>query len=82
MRHADLVRGQGSQSDDRCWIATVSGREYMLDNSFQLVEIYDHLDAKIISGTHIIVGYSITNKAMLGSGRYRMGVKIQQLVCY
>lgn len=54
----------------------------MLDNSFQLVEIFDHLDASILSGTHIIVGYDITDKAMLSSGRNRMGFQIQQLDCY
>jgi hypothetical protein len=47
------------------------------DNSFQLVEIFDHLDANIISGTQIFVGYGITDEEMLSAGRYRMVYQIQ-----
>ncbi|MBK6593781.1 MAG: hypothetical protein IPG23_14170 [Burkholderiales bacterium] len=47
------------------------------DNSYQLIEIFDHLDASLISGTQIFVGYGITDTEMLESGRYRMVYQVQ-----
>ncbi len=47
------------------------------DNSYQLIEIFDHLDAGLISGTQIFVGYGITDTEMLESGRYRMVYQVQ-----
>jgi hypothetical protein len=47
------------------------------DNSFQLVQIFDHLDANLISGTKIFIGYGITDTEMLSSGRFRMVYQVQ-----
>ncbi|MBK6593782.1 MAG: putative Ig domain-containing protein [Burkholderiales bacterium] len=47
------------------------------DNSFQLVQIFDHLDASIISGAKIYIGYGITENEMLESGRFRMVYQVQ-----
>lgn len=47
------------------------------DNSYQLIEIFDHLDASLISGTQIFVGYGTSDTEMLESGRYRMVYQVQ-----
>ena len=47
------------------------------DNSFQLIELFDHLDATIISGTQIYVGYGITDTEMLAAGRVRLVYLVQ-----
>ena len=47
------------------------------DNSFQLVQIFDHLDASLISGTKIYIGYGITDMEMLESGRFKMVYQVQ-----
>ncbi len=47
------------------------------DNSFQLIELFDHLDASLITGTQIFVGYGITDTEMLESGRYKLVYQVQ-----
>jgi hypothetical protein len=47
------------------------------DNSFQLIQLFDHLDASLISGTKIFVGYGITDEEMLSSGRFKMVYQVQ-----
>jgi hypothetical protein len=47
------------------------------DNSDQLVELFEHLDAHVIAGTKFYIGYGLTDTEMLESGRYRMVVQLQ-----
>ena len=47
------------------------------ENSFQLIQLFDHLDASLISGTKIYVGYGITDTEMLSSGRFKMVYQVQ-----
>jgi hypothetical protein len=47
------------------------------ENSFQLIEIFDHLDASIISGTKIFIGYGTSDTEMLETGRFRLVYQVQ-----
>lgn len=47
------------------------------DDSSQLIEIFDHLDASLITGTQIFMGYGITDTEMLESGRFKLVYQVQ-----
>lgn len=42
------------------------------DNSYQLVQLFDHIDATLLSGTRIYVGYGVTDQEMIAAGRIRL----------
>ncbi|MEI8159078.1 MAG: LCCL domain-containing protein [Burkholderiales bacterium] len=47
------------------------------ENSFQLIEIFDHLDSSLITGTQIYVGYGLTDTEMIAARRYRLAYQVQ-----
>ena len=47
------------------------------DSSTQLVELFDHLDASLIAGTQIFIGYGITDTEMIEAGRFRKVYELQ-----
>ena len=47
------------------------------DNSTQWVELFDHLDSSLISGTQFFVGYGTSDTEMVESGRFQMVYQLQ-----
>jgi hypothetical protein len=47
------------------------------DNSVQLVQILDKVDASLISGSKIYIGYGVDDMEMISSGRFRLVYQIQ-----
>ena len=47
------------------------------ENSDQLVELFEHLDANVIAGTKFYIGYGLTDVEMLEKERFRMVAQLQ-----
>ena len=47
------------------------------DNSTQWVELFDHLDSNLITGTQFFVGYGTSDTEMVESGRFQMVYQLQ-----
>jgi hypothetical protein len=41
------------------------------------VDLFDHFDAKLISGTQIFIGFGLTDEEMLKSGRFKLVAQLQ-----